>query len=135
MVITLKTWENLSGKDRNTLRQLGIRPRFKRRGSKPLSKEEPMEGYYLKIITHCNLCQSNTSKYFEMKPSEDGTYLSAQGATEEEAFRHKFKVRHTSQGSCPECFKILMEKWTKEELAKALIRTHPLAYMSKIWQK
>ena len=128
MVVTQREWDKLTEREKEILKGIGISPKSTKSSPKSLPfKGNPQEPYFLKRTVHCNLCKSITIKYFHMLLSEDSSHLYSKEATEEEAVSGKYKSQELHQSTCSECYNVLIKEWTKEEIAKALIKAYPLA--------
>ena len=125
MTITSKIWSSLNKKDRELLKQIGLKPKIIPR---PIpNRIKPPTPYCLKMITNCTLCGSKPIRYFRMVLSEDETYLTSVPITEEEANTCECRLKTTYSSTCPHCYEVLIKDWKKEDLVKALIKAYPLA--------
>lgn len=121
------------GKDElKILRKLGIdlaaRPEIKRDETRRTKAPKP---YILKTLIHCHLCGKDTVQFYSMELDET-CYIPVLRAKPislleaEQRHREGIRSQHLYPNSCSVCLKTLM-KWKKEDLAKKLIKTFPLA--------
>lgn len=123
--MTSKQWEEVSLKDKEVLKVLGIlnlvKPKEKNKPSK--SKALPaLEPYILKRTGTCKVCKVTTTHYFKMVPFQTKRFLSSIAIREEDILPEEvIKEGKDFYSGCSHCFEVL-SKMTKEELIRKIIK-------------
>jgi len=128
--IPKKQWDELTDREREILKSIGIRPNGKHKApvEKPRATRAP-DPYTIEVTVICQLCKGTPKQYFDMIPSDEegAPHLHAVAISKENALKRKnLRKKDSYQSTCSECFNRLHD-WTKEELIKKLIKVYPLA--------
>lgn len=125
--IPQKQWDELTDKEKELLKAIGIRPNGKHKA--PPNKLRGVKApnpYTIKVITRCQLCKGSPVKYFDMVLSDENgePHLHAVPICKEDALKKKsLTTKETYSSTCCECYERL-HKWSKEELIKKLVKTY-----------
>ena len=133
--IPQKDWDNLTAREREILKSIGIRPNGKHKAPpRRLQGTRAPEPYTLEVTIYCQLCGGTPKKYFDMVLAENAeaphlhaVLISRRDALLQETIKMKaITKKETYQSTCCECYKRL-HKWSKEDLIQKLIKVYPLA--------
>ena len=107
----------LLGKLGIDLTQKDLTPKTLARKPVPVDIEE----YNLEIFYHCTTCGKVTEQFFRMRrlPDNSGTYSERLISRGRDGL---WKTEFRSIAACGQCYTILIERYTIEDLAKILIK-------------